>query len=65
MLSYANSMLNPILYAAFNENLRVGFARACRCLAAERESRGCGWAVWTTFCCRPTEGLTERVVTDE
>ena len=23
----------PLLYAAFNENLRVGFARACRCLA--------------------------------
>jgi len=32
MLSYANSMLNPLLYAAFNENFRVGFARACRCL---------------------------------
>ena len=32
MLSYANSMLNPLLYAAFNENLRVGFAHACRCL---------------------------------
>ena len=34
MLSYANSMLNPLLYAAFNENFRVGFARACRCLTA-------------------------------
>ena len=33
MLSYANSMLNPLLYAAFNENLRAGFARACRCIA--------------------------------
>jgi len=33
MLSYANSMLNPLLYAAFNENFRAGFARACRCLA--------------------------------
>ena len=32
MLSYANSMLNPLLYAAFNENFRVGFARACRCV---------------------------------
>ena len=32
MMSYANSMLNPLLYAAFNENLRVGFARACHCL---------------------------------
>jgi len=32
MFSYANSMLNPLLYAAFNENFRVGFARACRCV---------------------------------
>jgi len=40
MLSYANSMLNPLLYAAFNENLRVGFARACHCLARRRGSRG-------------------------
>lgn len=40
MLSYANSMLNPLLYAAFNENLRVGFARACRCLARRGGARG-------------------------
>jgi len=40
MLSYANSMLNPLLYAAFNENFRVGFARACRCLTGSRGAAG-------------------------
>jgi len=35
MLSYANSMLNPLLYAAFNENLRVMPGR-CRPLLSRR-----------------------------
>jgi len=40
MLSYANSMLNPLLYAAFNENFRVGFSRACRCLTGRAGAGG-------------------------
>jgi len=41
-LSYANSMLNPLLYAAFNENFRVGFARACRCLTGGADNLAAG-----------------------
>lgn len=37
-IGYANSAINPILYAGFNENFRKGFHDAFNCTLWKREN---------------------------
>ncbi|XP_059149128.1 uncharacterized protein LOC131936237 [Physella acuta] len=63
MLSYANSMLNPFLYAFLSDNFRKTFVKAFKCISSlDSNSTACNES---TVFPRASQAYTKSVVTNE